>query len=121
MFIFGWFYLRPFLSPPPPAFPGTSLNVPSPPISCTKTIMLVKRVVVMIMILNMVLITMLVWINDDWVNYHDIGDDHGNIEMLPPPSSPPLLPASPEKDCDCCTNEGILACRKVNFDIEKSR
>ena len=62
---------------------------------------------------------MLVWIND-WVNYHDIGDDHGNIEMLPPPSSPPLLPASPEKDWDCCTNEGILACRKVNFVIERN-
>ena len=121
LLIFVWFYLRPLLSPPPPAFPGTSLNVPSPPISCTKTIRLVKRMVVRIMILEMVLMSMLVWINNDWVNYHDIGDDHGNTEMLSPPSSPPLLPASPEKDCDCCTNEGILACRKVQFDIEKNK
>ena len=73
------------------------------------------------MILEMVVMSVLLRTNNDWVKGHKTGDDdHLNTEMPSPPSSPPLLPASPEKDCDCCTNEGILACRKVNFDIEKN-
>ena len=95
MFIFGWFYLRPLLSPPPPAFPGTSLNVPSPPISCTKTIRLVKRMVVRIMILEMVVMSVLLRTNNDWVKGHKTGDDDHDTEMSPPtsikPSSPPSL------------------------------
>ena len=71
------------------------------------------------MILEMVLMSVLVRTNDERVKGHKVDDDDDhNTEMPSPPSSPPLLPASPEKDCDCCTNEGILACKKVNFDIE---